>query len=182
MNLPIECVVDSNVPIVANYAEFSSAKPENISNECVASCKNAIEHIIKTMGLVIDDGGEILSEYRRNLSLNGQPGISYKFLIWIYDHEYSFPLENRVLITRYGDSYLEFPETEELNDFDSDDRKFIAVSNAHPRKPPILQAVDPEWWGFKTHLEKHGINIVFLCPDFCEKRVESHFAKKPKVK
>ena len=46
-----------------------------------------------------------------------------------------------------------------------DDRKFIAVACAHPEKPPILQAVDSQWWDFHNAFRQHGVTVEFICED-----------------
>ncbi len=46
------------------------------------------------------------------------------------------------------------------------DRKFVAVANAHPDKPPIMHATDSKWWAWKDALKDVGITVHFLCPDY----------------
>ena len=46
-----------------------------------------------------------------------------------------------------------------------DDRKFIAVAVAHPEKPPILQAVDSQWWDFRDAFRRNGVTVEFICED-----------------
>jgi len=163
--LPKKCLVDTNVPKIANLA----LDPDSIHSDltgCVMSCIEAIEHVVKKGGLVIDSGDEIFDEYRHELSMKGQPGVGDKFMKWVHDNRWGFPDVDRVTITKNGDSYDEFPDHDGLTDFDISDRKFIAVSNAHPGKPPILQAVDSKWWGWKDALAEAGITVNFLCPDY----------------
>ena len=50
-------------------------------------------------------------------------------------------------------------------DFDPADRKFIAVALAHPEKPPILQAVDSQWWDFRDAFRRNGVIVEFICED-----------------
>jgi hypothetical protein len=69
-----------------------------------------------------------------------------------------------VRITPKGESYEEFPDHPGLADFDPSDRKFVAAANAHPDRPPILQATDSKWWGWSEALEACGLSVVFLCP------------------
>ncbi len=164
-------VVDTNVPKTANL----SKKPASISDDlvfCVAQCVNSIENIIKKGGLVIDDGDEIFNEYRRQLSMSGQPGIGDKFLKWVYDCRFGFPSSDRVSITKIGDSYGEFPDHDGLSNFDISDRKFVAVANAHADKPPILEATDSKWWGLKEALKESGIIVNFLCPDYIKNKYQ----------
>lgn len=132
---------------------------------CVLACVEAVEHVIRHGSLVIDAGDEIYDEYRHKLSLSGQPGIGDRFLKWVHDHRWSLPETDRVVITRNGESYDEFPDHPGLSNFDLSDRKFVAVANAHPNKPPILQAVDSKWWGWQGALADAGVQVHFLCRD-----------------
>ena len=171
MSLPRKCLVDTNVAKTANLAaQIRTLVPD----ACVLACIEAIEHVIKKRGLVIDDGDEIFDEYRRQLSMKGQPGVGDEFMKWVHDNRWSLPDSQRVSITKSGDSYDEFPAHDGLEDFDISDRKFVAVSNAHPRKPAILQATDSKWWGWKKALEEVGIAIHFVCPEY----VKAKYAEK----
>jgi hypothetical protein len=65
--------------------------------------------------------------------------------------------------------FVEFPDDEELRaDFDPADRKFVAASNAHPDKPPIIESADSKWLGWEERLAEHGITLEFLCQDELE--------------
>ncbi len=171
--LPKKCLVDTNVPKVANRALDPAHVPDDLTS-CVLACVEAIEHVVKKGGLVMDSGDEIFDEYRHELSMKGQPGVGDKFMKWVHDHRWGFPEIDRVEITRIGESYMEFPGHDDLIDFDNSDRKFVAVSNAHPDKPAILQAVDSKWWGWKEALADAGIAVNFLCPDY----VKTKYAEK----
>ncbi len=165
MSLPMKCLVDTNVPKTANLA----TQPDPVAgvpDACVLACIEAIEHIIKKGGLVIDAGDEIFNEYRQQLSMRGQPGVGDHFMKWVYNNRWSFPDSDRVAITKNGESYDEFPVHDRLSDFDKSDRKFVAAANTHPAKPPILQATDSKWWGWKDALKDVGITVHFLCPEY----------------
>lgn len=144
--LPSKCVVDTNVPMTANL----SLAPDMIPQ-----------------GLVED-------EYRQNLSMKGQPGVGDRFMKWVHDHRWSFPDGDRVSITKDGASYSQFPSDARLTGFDPSDRKFVAVANAHPQKPVILEGTDSKWWGWKDILADNGINVHFLAPDY----VRAKYAEK----
>ncbi len=173
MNLPKKCVVDTNVPITANLATQPDPGSD-VPYACVQACIEAIDHVIKKRGLIIDTGDEIYGEYRHKLSMKGQPGVGDRFMKWVHDNRWSLPDDHRVRITRSGDSYEEFPMHDGLNNFDGSDRKFVAVSNAHPEKPPILQATDSKWWGWRDALAEVGIKVLFLCQEY----VETKYAEK----
>ncbi len=173
MSLPKKCLVDTNVPKTANLA--TQPDPDSdVSDACVLACVGAVEHVIKKRGLIIDAGDEIFDEYRQQLSMKGQPGVGDLFMKWVHDNRWSLPAPHRVTITRNSDSYDEFPTHDGLIDFDKSDRKFVAAANAHMERPPILQATDSKWWGWKDALAEVGITVQFLCPEY----VEAKYAKK----
>ena len=60
--------------------------------------------------------------------------------------------------------YEELPTPRDGTRYDPSDRKFLAVSAAHPDRPPVLQAFDSKWWGWRDALSEVGVSIVFLCP------------------
>ena len=165
MRYPNLCVVDTNVAKTANLAMQPDSESD-VPDECVLVCIEAIEHVIKKKGLVIDAGDDIFDEYRQQLSMSGQPGIGDSFMKWVHDNRWSLPDSQRVTITRNGESYDEFPEHDDLANFDNSDQKFVAASNAHPNKPDILQATDSKWWGWKDALSQCGITVQFLCEDY----------------
>lgn len=170
-NFANKSVVDTNVPIIANLANDPASIPDDLI-ECVLACIEAIEHVMQIGRLVIDAGDEIFDEYRQLLSLKGQPGVGDGFVKWVHDNRWNFPENDRVKITKGDDSYHEFPHHRELNTFDYSDRKFVAVANAHPERPPILQATDSKWWGWKPALDKVNIVVTFLCPTYIEAKYE----------
>ena len=174
MSLPIKCLVDTNVPINANLA--TNPDPDSdVPDECILACVEAIDHVVKNGGLVLDSNDEIFTEYRSNLSLSGQPGVGDRFMKWVNDNRWKFPDVDRVTITKNGDSYDEFPDHDGLTQFDKSDRKFIAVANAHLDKPPVLQATDSKWWGWKDALKEVGITVRFLCSDYVESKYQEKF-------
>ena len=176
MSLPEKCVVDTNVPKTANLAinPGRSAVPHT----CVLACVEAVEHVIKKRGLIIDAGDEIFAEYRGQLAMRGQPGVGDSFMKWAHDNRWGLSDCQRVKITKSGASYREFPGNAGLDDFDLSDRKFIAVANAHPDKPPVLQATDSEWWGWKDVLQNAGVRVHFLCPEY----VKNKYSRRTKTK
>ena len=162
MSLPIKCLVDTNVPKTANLAKQPDQQSD-VPDACVLACIKAIKHVANKRGLIIDAGDEIFDEYRGQLSMTGQPGVGDGFMKWVHDNRWSLHASQRVSITKNNDSYDEFPTHEGLEHFDRSDRKFVAVANAHPDKPPILQATDTKWWGWKDALAEVGVDVYFIC-------------------
>jgi hypothetical protein len=87
----------------------------------------------------------------------------------------------RTKIHKQRDSYQEFPDSPELKEFDPSDRKFVAVSNTHPSKPVILQAVDSKWLSYKGALKAVGITVHFLCPEYVETKNKMPKSKKKRI-
>lgn len=164
-----KCIVDTNVAISANLATKSDTG-SNVPDACVSECVRQIQNITKNGGLVIDDVGEIFYEYISNLSLSGHPGVGDSFAKWVHDHQWNSKKVDRIVISKNGHSYDQFPDHGDLTQFDNSDRKFVAVANVHPEKPTILQATDSKWWGWKDALAEVGINVEFLCPDYVQKK------------
>jgi hypothetical protein len=87
IKMPPKCVVDTNVPKTANLAQ----DPDSVSDDliaCVLNCVEAIDHVVKNGGLVIDAGNEIFTEYRHQLSMSGQPGVGDRFMKWVHDNRW----------------------------------------------------------------------------------------------
>ncbi len=93
------------------------------------------------------------------------------FLKWALTNQTNPERCTRVELTpKLEDSrdYEEFPSDASLSGFDPADRKFVAVSCAHPERPPILQATDSKWWALRDALAACGVNVSFLCPEHIE--------------
>jgi hypothetical protein len=153
-------VVDTNVPIAANGRE-------GILLSCANNCAQALLRITKLGMLVIDDGDRVLSEYRRHLSLAGQPGVGDMFVKWAHDHAWRANRVARVRLTPIVDDpdrFREFPSTM-LPGFDRSDEVFVAVARTHHDRPPILNATDSDWWTQREALARAGVEIMFLCPE-----------------
>ncbi len=166
MTVPRPCVVDTNVGIAANG--HADAGPG-----CVLACVQSLRQVMESGHLVLDDAWRIIGEYKHKLSPAGQPGLGDAFLRWVLTNHANPQRCTRVTITPKAEDDLdfeEFPEHAGLEAFDRSDRKFVAVSAAHGKKPPILQATDSKWWGWKDALEECGIRVHFLCPEEIEKK------------
>ena len=153
-------IVDTNVVVVAN------GRSEQASSDCVETCGERLEQIMHgDVKLVLDNRWIILLEYMQNLRSNGAD-VGDRFLGWILANK-----DDRcdwVSITPVDGSenaFEEFPDDPALDGFDPDDRKFIAVACAHLESPPILQAVDSQWWDFRDAFRENGVTVEFICED-----------------
>lgn len=165
-------VVDTNVPIAANGGN-------EVSPECVLACVVAVRDLIENRRrLALDDGWLIVHEYMNNLRADGQPGWGHRFLKWVLSNQANAACCERVALTVRDEAageFAEFPTPPGLHAFDPSDRKFVAVANAHRERPPILQALDSKWWGWKDALAAAGIAVEFLCPDEVKTTYEQKF-------
>jgi len=158
----VAVVVDTNVPMVA------SRLTPHADARCVAACINRLAAIKVSGGLLLDDSGHILREYGRNLDKIGQTGAGYEFYKWAMIHQAIAGMVTRVAIAPTADGgwrrYEEFPDQPALKGFDKSDQKFVAVALASNANPPILNAVDSDWWKHRGALAVAGVTVESLCP------------------
>lgn len=151
-------VIDTNVILVAN------GQHADVSPACVTSCALALQSVMKSGMLVLDDGFQILLEYQNKTQpkKGNRPGDA--FVKWALNHRCNEEHVKQVHLLKHDERGFEsFPDDPELANFDAPDRKFVAVSSAHPNKPPISQAADSKWLDWAPALKRHGIEVHFLC-------------------
>jgi len=156
----MEVIIDSNVLTVANQP------PIQASPKCVLNCVKKLRDVEQHHTLVLDQNGLILKEYTAQASTTGQPGVGHAFWKWVLTNQYNEQRCHRVSITPTGDSFVEFPNAQDLQNFDISDRKFVAVALTHPAKPPICNAVDSDWRNFHQPLQAVGVTVEFLCSEY----------------
>ena len=162
------CVIDTNVLITANKALKNDPDDDVYDYPAlITGCIKMLMKIIeKGIYVVLDIDDKIFSEYKRHLNFSGEPGLGDMFFQWLHDHRYSFPDSERVKLHKTKEGYLEFP-AEMLNvNVDPSDMMFFAVSNAHPRKPDIIEATDTKWRNWVDSAKQCGINIEFIDEEY----------------
>lgn len=153
-------VIDTNILLVAN------GQHADVSANCVVECVKRLQSIQQSGVTVIDDGYRILGEYQHRTSLYPPKGVGDVFLKWLLRQSGNTARVEQVRLTENEtDCFAEFPDSTLQPIFDATDRKFAAVANAHPDKPPILQAADCKWLNWWPALQASGIRVDFLCPD-----------------
>lgn len=166
-------VVDTNVPLTANGA--ADASPD-----CIGACIAVIVGITSDRRrIALDEGWLIIGEYQNKLRSAGQRGLGDGFLKWVLTNRAN-PLRCELVRIRPRDdgrAFEEFPDRGDLVGFDPADRKFVAVANAHPAKPSILQGVDSKWWGWREALQAAGIAVDFLCEADVRTKYEAKFGR-----
>ena len=151
-------VIDTNVLLVANQ-QHNNADPK-----CIKACVQKLLNAQQDGVVVIDNAYRIISEYCNKTDLSGAR-YGDAFLKWLLQHQSNTARVNQVSITETApDIYNEFPDPALQPTFDAPDRKFPAVANAHPNKPPILQAVDCKWLNWWPALHAGGVTVEFICP------------------
>ncbi len=179
-------VVDTNVPIVANGPKKAlSESPEPVcttpESKALEACVTECVKYLKGFGadnrrLALDDRWRIIGEYKHKLRQSGQPGVGDAFLKWVLNNWNNPDRCELVPITPVDNpegSFAEFPSDPALASFDPSDRKFVAVSLAHPQRPPIVQATDTKWWSQRNELQASGVTVEFLCPDYMRRMCDS---------
>jgi len=152
-------VIDTNVVLVAN------GQHQDVSDGCITDCAERLKEVMKNGKLVLDDRFLILLEYLKKTTPKTQTGPGNAFVKWVLNNKANTERVDTVSIIDHDVLGFEnFPDDPDLGDFDRADRKFIAVANAHPEKPPIVQAADSKWRGWATPLSRHSITVEFICP------------------
>ncbi|NDU88509.1 MAG: hypothetical protein G3I08_01280 [Ferrovum sp.] len=163
-------VVDTNVVLVAN------GQHHDISPECVKNCALILKDIMKNGRLALDDGFRILREYQHKTQTKqgNRPGDA--FVKWALNNRCNTKRVDQVPLLEHDERGFEsFPEDADLANFDAPDRKFVAVSGAHPDKPFIAQAADSKWLDWASALQRHGIEVIFLCETDIQRFHENKF-------
>lgn len=169
-----EVVIDTNVLAVANGAH------KGVSRACEQACIERLQHARQNCVIVLDDRFRILKEYLRNANANSGRRIGDEFLKWLLQNKAKPERVQFVELTELPDgNFVEFPDAALQPRFDASDRKFPAVANAHPKKPPIWQAVDSKWLAWWQPLAAAGVQVVFLCPDDICTFFKSTFPSRP---
>ena len=167
-------IVDTNVAIAANNKSDYSAS-------CALNCARKLQEITKKGSIesvVIDTGNLIFNEYKKHLSLKGQPGVGDMFIKWLFTNIGNADKCIRLKITPDGSSYgfKEFPRISELSNFDPSDAKFVALAKVCLSNPSILQATDTKWWGWNSALNACGVTVIFLCLEEIRQRWQKKFS------
>ncbi|MDP2827642.1 MAG: hypothetical protein Q8O37_03450 [Sulfuricellaceae bacterium] len=163
-------VVDTNVVLVAN------GQHQDVSPECVKNCALVLEGIMKKGRLALDDGFQILLEYQNKTQpkKGNRPGDA--FVKWALNNRCNVKSVDQVTLLEHDERGFEsFHDDPDLANFDAPDRKFVAVSGAHPNKPPIAQAADSKWLDWASALQRHGIDVDFLCKADIQRFHENKF-------
>ena len=157
-------VIDTNVLLVAN------GQHETVSTGCHQACILRLKAMDKSGVAVVDDKYRILGEYQNKTRLSPPKGVGDVFLKTLLRNMGNPARVHLVHLTEFSENeFEEFPDSALQREFDASDRKFAAVANAHPDKPPIWKAVDCKWLDWWQALQAKGVQVEFLClSDDCD--------------
>lgn len=147
-----QCVVDTNVPIVAN------GDNEDVCYECRFKTVEFLEELMNSGRLIVDTEGAVEVEYWNNLK-TGYPGVGNRFIQHFLSAHADRVDRVKIVFDRSTGSDLNFNEA--LKNFDLSDRKFAALSKVTGR--PVYVSVDSDWAIFRDALEAVGVSPKFLC-------------------
>lgn len=152
-------MLDTNVLVTADGRAPQAPLP------CVAACAEALNAAVRDV-VWLDDGGEILEEYQRNLNRDYPLGVMATFFVELQSN-LGVPERCRMVSLSPNDNrvYEEFPEDAALAAFDRSDRKFAAVALASNMDPDVLNAVDSDWWHHRVALAANGVHMRFVCSE-----------------
>ncbi len=151
-------MLDTNVPIVANRRDGGSYA-------CASACAQELLALKSNGLLLLDDQQHILTEYKRYLNHSGQPGAGDAFLRWFFNNRGRRDLCVEVAINPISHAwrhYEEFPDDENLSDFDIADQKFVATARAG-KNATIVQSSDHRWLAWSNDLGNNGVSVRFIC-------------------
>jgi len=170
----MQAVIDTNVLLVANQQHA------DVSLECISVCVLRLQEMQRSGIVVIDDGYRILGEYQNKTQINPPKGVGDVFLKWLLRNAGNPGRVHAVSLNETAENaFANFPDQDLQSRFDPPDRKFAAVANAHPGKPPIWQAADSKWLAWWVELAKYGVSVEFLCPVDAQRFYKNKFPAQP---
>ena len=149
-------VVDTNVLIVANGRDDTPA-----DLKCERTCIEMLEGATKGKRIVLLDASElIMDEYEVYCSYSGKPGFGNKFFKFLLDHRHSAKKVIHIPIQKTPDEDGGFANLPP-NDFDPNDRKFLAVAKAGDGR--VVNATDSDWSEHDAFIKSMGVQVIELC-------------------
>lgn len=150
-------VIDTNVLVAANGIGTHA------DTRCQLACAQRLQETQDNEVLVLDLQWRILREYQRKIG-DGTPNSPAKrFFVWASQTtpRLGVPLTHHATRT-----FVEFPTSDGLRDFDQDDRMFVAAAAVASQSAPtrLANALDNDYAEHQTTLQEVGIQVDELCP------------------
>ena len=157
-------VVDTNVLVVSN------GRDTHADLECQRSCTERLIAARNEELVLLDDHNLIIGEYQRHARPSGEPGLGDRFLVYLFDHQYSGERVVRVPINPNDIASRGFDELPS-NTLKAGDRVFLAV--AVVGNAPILNATDSDWSEQMDLLRRLQVSVFQLCPQHATRANEA---------
>ncbi len=149
-------VVDTNVLRVANGRDGTPA-----DLKCELACVELLQEMTKgNLTVLLDASNLIMAEYRTPRSYSGVPA-GNAFYKYLHNFEHSskkiihIPIEETPV---EDGGFANLPP----NDFDPNDRKFLAVAKAGDGR--VVNATDSHWTEHAAFIDSMGVQVLELCP------------------
>lgn len=175
-NTMSKIILDTNVPAKASIPPNSCPEEEL---EMQRACMEYIRTLTtgRDKKLVLDLGHEIWKEYQNNVCKDS--GMGKQFFKWLYSYYATILPQDHIKLDKdENGQYIDYPYDDDTKEFDESDKKFVAISNAHNEKPPIIEAADGKWLGYEKAFAKYGIHIEFLNREYAQKMYEQKILSK----
>jgi len=151
-----DVIIDTNVAVIANDQD------PDVVESCIDVCKLFLISVMHDKIVLLDEEGEILSEYLGAISRDKPHGLGARFLFNLLQQQYNAERFCRTPLPKGANGeFLDFPNDQQLAGFDPSDRKFAAL--ARNKNTPVTNATDSDWANFRTPLHANGIQVNFLC-------------------
>ena len=169
-------IMDTNVPVKA-ATSVRDCKDEELEmqKQCIEYIKKFIDN--PKSKLVLDIDYKILREYYNRIP--NTTGLGKLFLKWLNSYKCRIAPEDNIHLDMDSEgNYVDFPLESRTEYFDWSDRKFIALARVHHEHPPVIQAADGKWYGYKDIFEEYGIHIEFLDEAYAEMMYKRKISEK----
>jgi hypothetical protein len=120
----------------------ANGQHQDMSLQGISKCALALHSIMQKGRIALDNRFLILNEYQNKTQPRQGKGPGDLFVKWALQNNANTAKCDRVtLVDHLERGFESFPADSDLMDFDPPDRKFVAVSVAHPHHPPILNGL-----------------------------------------
>lgn len=147
-------VIDTNVAVIGRETTASA--------DCQLKAIEFLQTMVDTHRTIVDEDGLVLTEYRRRLYAEGQPGVGDLFFRYLLDNQGNGQVV-RVVNPKSarGDPLRQAFLQGNLSAFDPSDRPFALCSAV--ARARVVTATDSDWLIHEVGLQACGVRVDFLC-------------------
>ena len=166
-------IIDTNVALTAVGDNIQASK------DCQLACIAVVGSVLAgEYTVVIDDGHEVLGEYRRRIYPDLKGSLAEQFMVYMLTRQVVADSVHRIKLDKNANGqFLDYPDNSgqwktnirRCECFDPDDKKWVALAarfkNDTGADAPIVNAADRCWLAFEPHLESASVKLETLCRD-----------------